>query len=113
MTPNFILTFPVTTIRSDVMEESTEITLTELCRACNTEERMIVELVDEGVMEGISMQKSQATQEWRFSGIHLRQARIATRLQRDLGVNLEGAALAMQLLNEIDILRKQLSRMSR
>jgi chaperone modulatory protein CbpM len=42
---------------------------------------------------------------WRFSSSHLRRARVALRLQADLGLNLAGAALVVQLLDEIAELR--------
>jgi chaperone modulatory protein CbpM len=47
---------------------------------------------------------------WRFSGTHLRRATVALRLQRDLGVNLAGAALALELLDELDTLRARLGK---
>jgi chaperone modulatory protein CbpM len=46
--------------------------------------------------------------EWRFSGTALRRARTALRLQRDLEINLPGVALALELLEEIDKLRRTL-----
>jgi chaperone modulatory protein CbpM len=45
--------------------------------------------------------------EWRFSGAALRRARIALRLERDLGVNLPGVALALDLLEELQRLRRE------
>ena len=50
------------------------------------DERHIVEWVEEGVLTVI---EDRAT-EWRFSGAALRRARIALRLERDLGINLAG-----------------------
>ncbi len=44
----------------------------------------------------------------RFAASTLRRARRVMRLQRDLGVNLSGAALALELMDEIDALRAQL-----
>jgi hypothetical protein len=52
----------------------------------------IVELVEEGVLSVVQMDAS----EWRFSGAALRRARIALRLERDLGLNLPGVALAIR-----------------
>ena len=58
---------------------------------------------------GVSIQQDQASDLWQFTGTHLYQAKIVTRLQRDLGVNLAGAALALQLIDEINFLRRQVS----
>ena len=87
-----------------VPEEPTELTLAEICRACAVQTEFIVELVDEGVLAPVG----QEPQRWRFTYAHLRRARVASRLQRDLGVNLAGAALALQLLEEIEALQARL-----
>jgi len=91
-----------------VLEELTELTLVELSRACAVHADLIVELVDEGVL----LPAGREPHHWRFTGIHMRRASVALRLQRDLGVNLAGAALALQLLDEVDDLRAQLRSMS-
>jgi chaperone modulatory protein CbpM len=87
-----------------VFEELTELTLIELSRACSVNAQCIVELVAEGVLTPRGCEP----QRWRFSGNHMRRANVALRLQRDLGVNLAGAALALQLLDEVEALRARL-----
>lgn len=87
-----------------ILEELTELTLAELCQACAVHSESIVELVDEGVLAPLGREPHR----WRFSGIHMRRATVALRLQRDLGVNLAGAALALQLLDEVEALRARL-----
>ena len=84
-----------------ILEEQTGLTLTEVCQACAVRVEFIVGLVDEGVLEPLGREPHR----WRFTGIHLRRATVALRLQRDLGVNRAGAALALQLLDEIEILQ--------
>ena len=79
-------------------------TLSELSHACAVRAEFIVELVEEGVIAPSGREPHR----WRFSGTHLRRATMAFRLQRDLGVNLAGAALALQLLDELDALRTRL-----
>jgi chaperone modulatory protein CbpM len=91
-----------------ILEEQTELTLTDLCRACAAEAGLIIEMVEEGVLTPAG----QAPAQWRFSGLHLQHAKVAVRLQRDLGVNLQGAALALQLLDEMEVLRARLRSMS-
>ena len=87
-----------------VLDEQTELTMAELCRACAAQAERIIELVEEGLLEPIGPEPAR----WRFTGVNLRRARVAVRLQRDLGVNLAGAALALQLLDEVDALRLRL-----
>lgn len=61
-------------------------------------------LVEEGLVAPTGTEPA----EWRFTGVHMHRARVAVRLQKDLGVNLAGAALALQLLEELDTLRARL-----
>lgn len=91
-----------------ILEEQTELTLGDLCRACAVESSAIMELVEEGLLNPAG----EAPGQWRFTGLHLHRARIAARLQRDLGVNLAGAALALELLEEMAVLRARLHRIS-
>ena len=91
-----------------ILEDQTELTLGDICRACAAAEPLIVEMVDEGVL----VPSGAAPAQWRFTGIHIHRARTALTLQRDLGVNLPGAALAIQLIEELESLRAQLHRLS-
>jgi chaperone modulatory protein CbpM len=87
-----------------LLDEYAALSLDELCRACAAEAERIVELVDEGILTP----QGPAPESWRFAGPQLRLANVALRLQRDLGVNLAGAALALQLLDEVQSLRSLL-----
>ncbi len=89
-----------------LLDEQTELSLNDLCRACSSSAEWIIELVEEGVLEPTGYQQTQ----WRFSGNSLQKAHTAMRLQRDLGVNLAGIALALDLLNEINTLQARLCR---
>jgi len=112
MTPNFIITSPLTAT-SYLMEDITELTLGELCRACGAQVDIIIELISEGVIEIRSIDQSLSQEYWRFSGVHLHRAKVAMRLHRDLGVNFAGAALALQLMDDLDQLKSKLSRFAR
>jgi chaperone modulatory protein CbpM len=110
MQPNFIITSPLQAT-SCALEEITELTLDDLCRACAAQADIIIELVSEGVIDPASMQPSQSNQtpeHWRFTGLHLHRAKVAMRLHRDLGVNFAGAALALELLDELQALKTKL-----
>lgn len=107
MTPNFTLSTPLQIVSSHVMEELTELSLADLCRACSAQADIIIDLVNEGVIEDAVMPPDQHFEHWRFTGMHLHRAKVAIRLQRDLGVNFAGAALALQLMDELALLRSR------
>ena len=90
-----------------ILDEQAQLTLEELSRACAAHAELIIELVEEGVVAPIGREPDS----WRFTGAHMRRARVAVHLQRDLGVNLAGAALALQLLDEVEALRARLRAM--
>ena len=66
----------------------------------------VLEMVQEGALNPAP---SEAPESWRFTEIEVRHITVAARLQRDLGVNPAGAALALQLLDEVETLRAQLA----
>ena len=107
MTPNFIITSPLTAT-SYLMEDVTELTLDDLCRACAAQSDVIIELVSEGVIDTFDTPPNQPPEHWRFTGLHLHRAKVAMRLHRDLGVNFAGAALALELMDELQILKAKL-----
>jgi chaperone modulatory protein CbpM len=86
----------------EIFDDFVALSLEDLCRLCAVEKTYIVELVEEGVLSVTQVDTAQ----WRFPGSALRRARTALRLQRDLEINLPGVALALELLEEIERLRR-------
>lgn len=91
-------------LRGDLLDEDVEMTLAQLCQACELSEAQIIELVEQGIIDPLGPEPA----EWRFVSVSLRRVRITRNLQRDLGVNAPGAALALELLEEIEELRSRL-----
>lgn len=91
-------------LQGTLVDENTLLSLEDLCHICAVERRHIVEFVEEGVLEVDAPDAS----EWRFRGGALRRARMAVRLQRDLELNLVGVALALDLMDEIERLRRDI-----
>ena len=60
-----------------ILEEQTNLTISEVCQACAVRVETILELVDEGVLLPIGREPHR----WRFTGTHLRRATVAIRLQ--------------------------------
>ena len=94
------------TLTGILLDERTELSLTELSQACSGSTEWVVELVAEGVLEPIGP----AQANWRFSGTSLVRARAAMRLQHDLAINVAGIALVLDLMEEIGTLRERLGR---
>lgn len=87
-----------------VLDEQTRFSLLELCVIGNTSAEWIIELVEEGVLEPEGAEIG----EWRFGADALKRLQAVQRLQRDLRINLPGAALVLELLEEIEMLRQRL-----
>ncbi|MEO7937165.1 MAG: chaperone modulator CbpM [Burkholderiaceae bacterium] len=87
-----------------ILEDQQDLTLDDVCRVCRTEVEQLLAFVDEGIVAPLGSEPAG----WRFTGVQLRQVRVAVRLQRDLGVNTAGAALALQLMDELDQLRARM-----
>lgn len=92
--------------KSVVLDERVRFTLVQLCEVCRISADYVLDVVDEGILEPEGSQPP----EWRFRASDLRRLQTALRLQRDLRVNLAGAALALQLLDEMEALRARLAR---
>jgi chaperone modulatory protein CbpM len=88
-----------------ILDDQIQLTLAEISRGCAVHAEFIIELVDEGVLAPVGPDP----RHWRFAGSELRRASVAVRLQRDLGVNLAGVALALELLDELEALRARLN----
>ena len=81
------------------------LTLVELSNACLVQESWIIELVDEAILEPMGENQSS----WLFTGKCLQRSRKVKRLALDLGVNIAGAALILELIDENEQLRTRLT----
>jgi chaperone modulatory protein CbpM len=76
------------------------ISLVEIIACTHVERARVIEMVDAGLLEP----DGAAIEEWRFAPRDLQRLRAAQRLITDLGVNLSGAALILDLIEERDAL---------
>lgn len=95
---------PKQVLAGGIIDEETAVTLAEICVAADVDAAAVTAMVEYGIVEPAGSQP----EEWCFSGVCLRRVITVARLQRDLGVNLAGAALAVDLLDEIEVLRRRL-----
>ncbi|HVN41614.1 MAG TPA: chaperone modulator CbpM [Steroidobacteraceae bacterium] len=96
-------------LEGEMLDDGVWYAFAEFCSVLRAEDGLVIELVESGLLE-----PSGATPEaWRFPARDLLRARTVTRLVQDLGVNLEGAGIILDLLEERRALRARLAYMER
>lgn len=89
------------------MDDQTQISLAELCRTTQLPAQDIFEYIEYGVIEPLGKDQTR----WHFESLSLKRVQSATRLKRDLGINTAGVALALDLLEEVETLRRRIRRL--
>ncbi|MBE0414004.1 chaperone modulator CbpM [Yoonia sp.] len=91
----------------DQIEIIETLTLGELSHFCHVRTDWVVSLVDYGVLDPLGGHAS----DWRFTPPNVLRARKARRLTHDLGLNLAGVALVLDLIEERDALARKLAQL--
>lgn len=94
-------------LQGEIPGYDTPLTLEQLCRSCRLPREQVLLLVEEGIIEPQD-QLADTAEHWQFHWTSLTRVRTSTRLQQDLGVNLAGVALALELLERIEQLERRL-----
>ena len=85
--------------------DSQPLSFEELCRALQTDQQFVIELVELHVLQP----QGASHVEWHFDSYNFKRARTAASFYHDLEVNINGIALALDLLDQIDQLNKDAS----
>lgn len=99
----------IVTVTAVVVEEQDRLGLEEICRSFDVSAEALLDMVAEGLLEP----SGPAPERWSFSAAELGRIRTALRLQEDLGVNMAGAGLALELLDELRRLRRRVRALER
>lgn len=81
-------------LKAEVLGDQEWVTVTEICRVCRIDLGTLVELAELGVIAP----SGPTPERWELSAADLPRLLTAGRLIRDLGVNVSGAAVAVELL---------------
>jgi chaperone modulatory protein CbpM len=100
---------PTAVSEARLLGEGDWLAVTEVCRLCLIDMSAVVELVELGVV----VSRGASPDEWLVPAASLPRLRIASRLMRDLGVNVTGAALAVELLEARGELERRIGRLER
>jgi chaperone modulatory protein CbpM len=88
-----------------LIEDSTTISYTEVCRKYSIPQKLLAEMMEHGLFSNKSTQIEQLT----LNQKELKRIESAFRLHHDLGINLPGVVLALELLEKIEKLDSELS----
>lgn len=91
-------------LQGEILEEDVRVSLSQLCQLSRLPAESVLEMVEYGVIEP----RTGSQGKWQFSGKSVNRLRCAQRLKMDLGVNTAGAALAVDLLDELQQLRARI-----
>jgi len=80
-----------------------QLDLAEFCEATDLSDVYVIEIVEHGILEPQGKQPK----DWRFNDYELSLAKRAAKLRRDLELEWEGVALALDLLEEVQQLRAE------
>jgi chaperone modulatory protein CbpM len=89
---------------AQLVGEAGWIEASEICRLCRLELDVVAELADLGLVSP----RGCAPAQWQLPAAALPRLAVAGRLMRDLGVNVSGAALAVELLEAQRDLERQI-----
>jgi chaperone modulatory protein CbpM len=81
----------------------------EFCRLCRLDLEAVIELAELGVVSP----RGYSPQEWQLPAAAVPRLAMAGRLMRDLGINLSGAVLAVELLEVQRDMQRQIRRLER
>ena len=90
-----------------IIDENNLLTLEEICRAIHADPDLIIQLIEYRVIE----LKGASQNNWQFDHLCLKRARLARNFYYDCEVNLAGIGLLMDMLDKIDRLEAQISRL--
>lgn len=92
-----------------IMDEQSTISVIEICQTCNISQETLLEMMEYGLFNHLGVELHQAE----FDLGMLKRIQTARRLQEDLGVNLPGVVLIMELLDDINALQDELDILKR
>ncbi|MBJ7276529.1 chaperone modulator CbpM [Marinobacter salarius] len=95
----------------ELVEPTATFTLREICERGDCHAEFVIKLVSYGVIAPV--EESLEARQWQFDLEALARLRKAQRLQRDLKMNLPGLAMSLELLDEVQEMRREVDRLNR
>ena len=87
-----------------IIEKSQSLNLDEFCNATHAQKEIVIQMIEYQLIEP----EGNSPEEWRFDWHSLKRGRIASSFYHDLEINMQGVALALELLDKIEYLQNQI-----
>ena len=87
-----------------MIDEDTSLTFVEVCQYYRLPESVLRQMIEHGLFQ----ESSTRVKATRFDAPKLARVRSASRLRKDLGLNIPGVVLALELLDELEQLRQEI-----
>ncbi len=94
---------------AQVIDAQTRFSLADFAHACGQSHDWVVALVEHSIVSVETVTTDSQPEQWHFLGNDLLRARRAFRLQRDFEASLSAVALMLELLDEVQDLRRQVA----
>lgn len=91
------------TITAIMLDGDTSLTFVEVCEQYSLSETVLRQLIEHGLFQ----EPCPRIKTTRFDALKLARVHSAARLHHDLGVNIPGVVLALELLDELEQLRQE------
>lgn len=88
---------PLSTQEAILIEAENSLTLQELCITLQADDTIIIAFVEHDIL----LPSGNTPKDWRFNSNNLKRAKTAISFYHDLEINLNGIALALDLLDQI------------
>lgn len=93
-----------TIVAGVLVDENMKVSFVEVCQQFDISKEMIQEMIEHGFFEDHPLQKKDALIDQRT----MERMRSAQRLEQDLGINIPGVVLVLELLDELEQIRNEL-----
>ncbi len=95
----------------EVTGSRTRYSLREVCERGGCHAELVLKMVSYGIIEPVAEPERNDSSGWEFDLPALVRLNKAVRLQRDLKMNLPGLAMSLDLLDEVDGMRREIARL--
>lgn len=95
----------------DVAASRATFSLREMCERGECHAELVLKMVSYGIIEPIESTTDASEATWEFDLAALMRLHKAIRLQRDLKLNLPGLAMSLELLDEVESMRRDIHRL--